>query len=78
MAVAGIALVAVGAYYLHTNYDFELKMDLTDNYQLYGTQKTFNLFEKSDNSLNFKMELSHITADDFNENKIFFGFTGTF
>jgi len=78
MAVAGVALIAVGAYYLHTNYDFELKMDLTDNYQLYGTQKTFNLFEKNDNSLNFKMELSHTTADDFNENKIFFGFTGTF
>jgi hypothetical protein len=78
MVVVGIALVAVGAYYLHTNYDFELKMDLTDNYQLYGTQKTFNLFEKNDNSLNFKMELSHTTTEDSDENKIFFGFSGTF
>jgi hypothetical protein len=74
----GIAVVAFGAYYLHTNYDFELKFDLTDNYQTYGTKKTFNLFEKNDNSLNFEMDLSHTIADDYYENRIFFGFTGTF
>ena len=78
MAVIGIAVIAVGAYYLHTNYDFELKFDATDNWQSYGTKKTFNLFEKNDNSLNFEMELSHTTTKDSNENKIFFGFTGTF
>ncbi len=78
MAVVGIAVVAFGAYYLHTNYDFELKFDLTDNYQTYGTKKTFNLFEKNDNSLNFDMDFSHTTTDDFYQNRIFFGFSGTF
>ena len=78
MAVIGIAVVAFGAYYLHTKYDFELKFDLTDNYQTYGTKKTFNLFEKDDNSLNFEMDFSHTTTDDFYQNRIFFGFSGTF
>ena len=78
MAVVGIAVVAFGAYYLHTNYDFELKFDLTDNYQTYGTKKTFSLFEKNDNSLNFEMDLSHTTTDDFHSNRLFFGFSGTF
>ena len=76
--VLGIAVVAIGAYYLHTTYDFELKFDMTDNYQTYGTKKTFSLFEKNDNSLNFEMDLSHTTTDDFHSNKIFFGFSGTF
>ena len=78
MAVVGLAVVAFGAYYLHTNYDFELKFDLTDNYQTYGTKKTFNLFEEDDNSLNFEMDFSHTTTDDFYKNRIFFGFSGTF
>jgi len=78
VAVLGIAALAVGAYYLYTNYDFELKLDLTDNYQTYGTKKSFNLFEKDDNSLNFEIDLSHTVTDDFNENRIFFGFSGTF
>ncbi len=78
LAVVGLAVVAFGAYYLHTNYDFELKFDLTDNYQTYGTKKTFNLFEKNDNSLNFDMDFSHTTTDDFYQNRIFFGFSGTF
>ena len=78
MAVVGIAVIAIGAYYLHTNYDFELKFDMTDNYQTYGTKKTFNLFEKDDNSLNFEMDFSHTTTDDFYKNRIFFGFSGTF
>ena len=78
LAVIGIAAIAMGAYYLHTSYDFELKFDLTDNYQMYGTKKTFNLFEKDDNSLNFEMDFSHIVTDDFNRNRIFFGFSGTF
>jgi len=78
MAVVGLAFVAFGAYYLHTNYDFELKFDLTDNYQTYGTKKTFNLFEKDDNSLNFEMDFSHTTADDVVSNKVLFALTGTF
>ena len=78
MAVVGIAVVAISAYYLHTNYDFELKFDMTDNYQTYGTKKTFSLFEKNDNSLNFDMELSHTDGDGINANRLFFGFSGTF
>ena len=78
MAVVGLAFVAFGAYYLHTNYDFELKFDLTDNYQTYGTKKTFNLFEKDDNSLNFEMDFSYTTADDVVSNKVLFALTGTF
>lgn len=78
IAVVGIAIAVWSAYYLHTNYDFELKFDATDNYQTYGTKKTFNLFEKDDNSLNFEMDFSHTTADDYYENRIFFGFSGTF
>jgi len=78
IAVVGIAIVAWSAYYLHTTYDFELKFDMTDNYQTYGTKKTFSLFEKNDNSLNFEMDLSHTTTDDFHSNRLFFGFSGTF
>ena len=78
MAVLGIAALAVGAYYLHTNYDFELKFDATDNWQSYGTKKTFNLFEKGHKKLNFGTELTHTVTDGFNNNKIFFGFSGTF
>jgi hypothetical protein len=78
MAAVGIVILAVGAYYLHTNYDFELLLYATDNYQTYGTKKTFNLFEQDNKSLNFEMELSHTTTNDFNQNKMFFGFSGTF
>ena len=78
MAVLGIAVLAVGAYYLHTNYDFELKFDATDNWQSYGTKKTFSLFESGHKKLNFGTELTHTVTDDFNNNKIFFGFSGTF
>ena len=51
---------------------------MTDNYQTYGTKKTFSLFEKNDNSLNFDMELSHTDGDGINANRLFFGFSGTF
>ena len=78
MAVLGIAALAVGAYYLHTNYDFELKFDATDNWQSYGTKKTFSLFESGYKKLNFGTELTHTVTDGFNSNKIFFGFSGTF
>lgn len=80
VAVIGIALIAFGAYYLHTNYDFELRMDFTDNYQMYGTRKTFNLLESetNNNSLDFVMDYTYTTTDDFYQNRIFFGFTGTF
>ena len=78
MAAVGIIVIGVAAYYLHTTYDFELKFDMTDNYQTYGTKKTFSLFEKNDNSLNFEMDLSHTTSDDYHSNRLFFGFSGTF
>jgi len=77
-AVIGIAVLAVGAYYLHTNYDFELKFDATDNWQSYGTKKTFNLFEKEDTTINFNTEFTHEVMDDFNNNRILFTFSGTF
>ena len=77
-AVIGIAVLAVGAYYLHTNYDFELKFDATDNWQSYGTKKTFNLFEKEDTTINFNTEFSHLVSDDFINNRILFTFSGTF
>ena len=78
VAVLGIAALAVGAYYLHTNYDFELMFDATDNWQSYGTKKTFNLFEKGHKKLDFGTELTHTVTDGFNNNRIFFGFSGTF
>ena len=78
MAAVGIIVIGVAAYYLHTTYDFELKFDMTDNYQTYGTKKTFSLFEKNDNSLNFEMDLSHTTSGDYHSNRLFFGFSGTF
>ena len=78
MAVLGIAVLAVGAYYLYTNYDFELMFDATDNWQSYGTKKTFNLFERGHKKLDFGTELTHTVSDGFNNNRIFFGFSGTF
>ena len=47
-------------------------------HETYGTKKTFNLFEKDDNSLNFEMDFSHTTADDVVSNKVLFALTGTF
>jgi len=78
IAVVGIAIAAWSAYYLHTNYDFELKFDATDNYQTYGTKKTFSLFENKNKTLNFDMELSHTTTRGYDDSKLFFGFSGTF
>jgi len=78
VGVLGIAVIGLAAYYLHTNYDFELRFDATDNFQSYGTSKTFNLFESGQKKLNFGVELTHTVTDDFNKNVIFFGFSGTF
>ena len=75
-AVLGIAAIAVGAYYLHTNYDFALNIDATDNWQRYGTHKSFALLD--DNKLNFNTELIHTVTDSFNDNRVLFTFTGTF
>ncbi len=74
LAVLGIAAVAVGAYFLHTNYDFALKFDATDNWQSYGTSKSFALTD----SLNFDTSLVHQVTNNLNNNRIFFGFSGTF
>ncbi len=81
IGVAGVSVAIVAVYFYQKHFNepplnFTLKGN--DNYQTYGANRAFNLFEKNDNSLNFEMELSHTTADDLNENKIFFGFTGTF
>ena len=78
MAAVGIIVLGVAAYYLHTNYDFELKFDATDNWQSYGTKKTFNLFEKKDTSINFNTEFTHQVANDSINNRILFTFSGTF
>ena len=74
MAVVGIVVLGVAAYYLHTNYDFELKFDATDNWQSYGTSKSFALTD----SLNFNAELTHTVTDSFNDNRILVSFSGTF
>jgi hypothetical protein len=74
MAVVGIAVLAVGAYYLHTNYDFELKFNATENWQSYGTGKSFALTD----SLNFNTDFTHTVTDSFNDNRILFSFSGTF
>ena len=76
LAVLGIAAVAVGAYFLHTNYDFALKFDATDNWQSYGTGKSFALLD--DNKLNFNTELTHTVTDSFNNNRILLTFSGEF
>jgi len=54
------------------------KFDATDNWQSYGTKKTFNLFEKEDTTINFNTEFTHEVMDDFNNNRILFTFSGTF
>ena len=74
VAVLGIAVLAVGAYYLHTNYDFELKFDATDNWQSYGTRKSFALTD----SLNFNADFTHTVTDSLNNNRVLFSFSGTF
>jgi hypothetical protein len=78
MAAVGIIVLGVAAYYLHTNYDFELKFNATDNWQSYGTKKTFNLFEKKDTTINFNTEFTHQVTDDYINNRILFSFSGTF
>ena len=40
--------------------------------------KTFNLFEKGHNKIDFGAELTHTVSDGFNNNRIFFGLSGTF
>ena len=74
VAVLGITVLAIGAYYLHTNYDFELKFDATESWQSYGTGRSFVLTD----SLNFNTEFTHQVANDFNNNRILFTFSGTF
>ena len=81
LGIAGVSVAIVAVYFYQKHFNepplnFTLKGN--DNYQTYGANRAFNLFEKNDNSLNFEMELSHTTTEDSNENKIFFGFTGTF
>ena len=62
----GIIAAAWAAYYLHTNYDFELKLQATDNYQIYGLGKSFNLTERS--SVNLDMET--YVQDDYENPRV--------
>jgi hypothetical protein len=74
MYAVGIVAIGVAAYYLHTNYDFELKFDATESWQSYGAGRSFVLTD----SLNFNTEFTHQVANDFNNNRILFTFSGTF
>ena len=48
--------------------------EATDNYQTYGTGKSFELTD----SLNFNTDITHTVTDSFNDNRILFSFSGTF
>jgi len=74
VTVIGLAVIAVGAYYLHTNYDFELKFNATENYQSYGTSKSFVLTD----SLNFNVDINHTVIDSYNDNRVLFSISGSF
>jgi hypothetical protein len=74
VAVIGLAVIAVGAYYLHTNYDFKLKFNATENYQSYGTSKSFVLTD----SLNFNVDINHTVIDSYNDNRVLFSISGSF
>ena len=76
VAVLGIAAIAVGAYYLHTNYDFALNIGATDNWQSYGTSKSFELTERTEFVMDYKY-----TNYDFGgaeENRVLFYIKGIF
>ena len=73
-AVIGLAVVGVVAYYLQSNYDFNLTFDATEDWQSYGMDRSFTLTER----LNFNTNLSHFTSDDVVNNRIFFSLSGTF
>lgn len=60
----GIAAVAIGAYYLYSNYDFELLFNATQDYQSYGATKSFKLTEKSKLSLNLERYENEYSDDN--------------
>jgi hypothetical protein len=74
VTVLGIAALAVGAYYLHTNYDFELNFNATDNWQSYGTSKSFELTEDTEFVMNY--EYTNLNFGDVN--RVLFYIKGTF
>ncbi len=74
VAVLGIAAIAVGAYYLYTNYDFALNLDATDNWQSYGTSKSFELTEDTEFVVNY--EYTNLNFGD--DNRVLFYIKGTF
>jgi hypothetical protein len=78
MVVVGIAVLAVGAYYLHTNYDFELKLNLTDRYQSYGTRKSFAVLDNNKLNFNVDYDYRNFGFGDAEDNRVLFTFTGTF
>ena len=78
VAVLGIAAIAVGAYYLHTNYDFELKLNATEDYQSYGTRKSFAVLDNNKLNFNVDYEYSNFGFCDAENNRVLFTFTGIF
>ncbi len=67
VAVIGIAIAMLGAYYLQTNYDFEFNFSATDNYFVYGVKRVFQLTEQSSISL----EANAYEQDQYDDNRVF-------
>ena len=76
VAVLGIAAIAVGAYYLHTNYDFALNFNATDNWQSYGTSKSFELTERTELVMNY--EYTNFDFGEAEDSRILFYVKGIF
>tara|TARA_B100000809_G_scaffold122813_1_gene120826 strand:+ start:486 stop:1352 length:867 start_codon:yes stop_codon:yes gene_type:complete len=72
--VAGIAVVVLGAYYLHTNYDFDLMLNATENYQVYRIGRSFNVTDNTQAGVSFeRIDLIYDTDDS-----LMFYYKGTF
>ena len=54
IGVIGIAAIAVGAYYLHTSYDFQLQFNATESWQSYGIGRSFKLTENSQLTVSYE------------------------
>ena len=70
----GVAVIALGAYYLHSTYDFDLMLNATEDYQTYGIGRSFNVTENTQVGVNFQR--TNLTYD--NDNSLMFYYKGTF
>ena len=70
----GVAVIALGAYYLHSTYDFDLMLNATEDYQVYGIGKSFNVTENTQAGVS--VQRTNLTYG--NDNSIMFYYTGTF